>query len=115
MDSNTFQAVRIKLIATPTDGVVCNDKGVLGDVDASSNIVSSLKPRSAGLLFSTPQLQSLWRRLNVAPDKNPTQAELERGTLEKSFFNAYQRNDLNCCGTSVEPARSASVKPKTRN
>jgi hypothetical protein len=50
-----------------------------------------------------------------SPDKNPAQAELERGTLEKSFFSAYQRNDLNCCGTSVEPARSASVKPKTKN
>ena len=114
MDSNTFRAVRINLIATATDGVVFNDKGVLGDVDASGNIVSSLKPRSAGLLFSPPQLQSLWRRLNVAPDKNPAQAELERGTLE-NFFSAYQRNDLNCCGTSVEPARSASVKLKTKN
>jgi hypothetical protein len=42
VDSNTFRAVRINLIATATAGVVFNDKGILGDMDASGNIVSSL-------------------------------------------------------------------------
>jgi hypothetical protein len=41
-DSNTFRAVRINMIASASAGLVFNDKGVLGDVDASGNIVSSL-------------------------------------------------------------------------
>lgn len=41
-DSNTFRAVRINLIISATAGLVFNDKDVLGDVDASGNIVSSL-------------------------------------------------------------------------
>lgn len=41
-DSNTFAAVRIRMNATATAGVIFNDKGVLGDVDASGNTFLAL-------------------------------------------------------------------------
>src|SRR6266436_5848645 len=55
--------------------------------------------------------------------KNPAQAELGRGHhrewmigIDPGHSSAiYQRKVLNCCGTSFEPFRSASVKPKTKN
>lgn len=41
-DTNTFGSVRIHLRGSARDGIVFNEAGVLGDVDASGNIIRAL-------------------------------------------------------------------------
>ncbi len=41
-DTNTFGSIRMHLRGSARDGIVFNDAGVLGDVDASGNIIRAL-------------------------------------------------------------------------
>jgi hypothetical protein len=46
--------------------------------------------------------------------KSPPKQCLDGVPSRAILEGLYQRNDLNCCGTSFEPSKSASVKPMTK-